>query len=104
MTYTSQQQQDRLDAVKELNPNAIYNCADGVFTWLDGTTPISDADIDAKVEEIKTTYDAKQYQRDRATAYPTIQEQLDMQYWDNVNGTTTWNDTITKIKTDNPKN
>jgi len=104
MTYISQQQQDRLDAVKELNPNAIYNCADGVFTWLDGTTPISDADIDAKVEEIKTTYDAKQYQRDRATAYPTIQEQLDMQYWDNVNGTTTWNDTITKIKTDNPKN
>jgi hypothetical protein len=103
MTYISQQQQDRLDAVKELNPNAIYNYADGVFTWLDGTTPISDADIDAKVEEIKTTYDAKQYQRDRATAYPTIQEQLDMQYWDGINNTTTWKDAITKVKTDNPK-
>ncbi len=35
--------------------------------------------------------------------YPTIQDQLDMQYWDNINGTTIWKDTITKIKTDNPK-
>ena len=76
MAYTLQQQHDRLDAVKELNPNAIYNCADGVFTWLDGTTPISDADIDVKIEEIKTAYDAKQYQRDRV--YPSIGDQLDM--------------------------
>ena len=40
---------------------------------------------------------------DRATSYPTIQDQLDMQYWDNVNGTTTWEDAIAKIKADNPK-
>jgi len=40
----------------------------------------------------------------RANSYPSIQEQLDMQYWDNVNGTTTWKDSLTKIKTDNPKN
>jgi len=26
-----------------------------------------------------------------------------MQYHDQVDGTTTWKDTITKIKTDNPK-
>jgi hypothetical protein len=55
MAYTLQQQHDRLDAVKELNPNAIYNCADGVFTWIDDTTPISDADIDVKIEEMKIT-------------------------------------------------
>ena len=40
----------------------------------------------------------------RATSYPTIQEQLDMQYWDGINNTTTWKDAITKVKTDNPKN
>ena len=39
----------------------------------------------------------------RATSYPTIQEQLDMQYWDGINNTTTWKDAITKVKTDNPK-
>ena len=44
-----------------------------------------------------------QYQRDRAEAYASIQDQLDMQYWDKVNGTTTWQDSIAKVKADNPK-
>jgi len=43
------------------------------------------------------------YSDNRAEAYPSIQEQLDMQYWDLVNGTTTWKDTIEQIKLDNPK-
>ena len=58
---------------------------------------------EAKALEEKAEYDANQYQRDRATAYPSIQEQLDMQYWDNVNGTTNWEDAIAKVKADNPK-
>jgi hypothetical protein len=53
--------------------------------------------------EKKAEYDANQYQRDRATAYPSIQEQLDMQYWDKVNGTTNWEDAIAKVKSDIPK-
>ena len=51
----------------------------------------------------KAEYDANQYQRDRATSYPTIQEQLDMQYWDKVNGTTNWENAIAKVKADIPK-
>ena len=47
--------------------------------------------------------DPDQYKISRATEYPSIQEQLDMQYWDNVNGTTTWKDAIAKVKSDNPK-
>ena len=43
------------------------------------------------------------YKEDRANEYPSIQEQLDMQYWDSVNGTTTWQDAIAKVKSDNPK-
>jgi hypothetical protein len=41
-------------------------------------------------------------QETRKKLYPSIQEQLDMQYWDNVNGTTTWKDKIAEIKTANP--
>ena len=41
--------------------------------------------------------------QDPVTGYATIQEQLDMQYNDMVNGTTTWFDHITKVKKDNPK-
>ena len=39
----------------------------------------------------------------RAISYPRIQDQLDMQYKDLLNGTTTWKDTVAKVKLDNPK-
>ena len=71
--------------------------------WHNGTTPIPKADIEAKMVEVQAEYDANQYQRDRAIAYPSIQDQLDMQYWDKVNGTTNWEDAIAKVKSDNPK-
>jgi len=35
--------------------------------------------------------------------YPSIGDQLDMQYWDKVNGTTTWKDAVAQVKSDNPK-
>ena len=43
------------------------------------------------------------YSANRVSQYPSIQEQLDMQYWDSVNGTSTWKDAIAKVKSDNPK-
>ena len=39
------------------------------------------------------------YARYRAEAYPSIGDQLDMQYHDSVNGTTTWADAIAAVKT-----
>jgi len=97
-----------IKAIKKINPNAevvvrgkdINTCE---IEWHNGTTPIPKADIEAKMVEVQAEYDANQYQRDRATAYPSIQEQLDMQYWDKVNGTTNWEDAIAKVKLDNPK-
>ena len=91
-------------AIKKINVNAEFtvNANDiNQITWLNGTTPISKADIEAKMVEVQADYDAKQYQRDRV--YPSIQDQLDMQYWDKVNGTTTWEDAVAKVKLDNPK-
>jgi len=95
-----------IDAILNINPNAKVTIQGNDFnqiTWHNGTTPIPKADIEAKMVEVQAEYDANQYQRDRATAYPTIQDQLDMQYWDNINGTTTWEDAIDKVKADNPK-
>jgi len=43
------------------------------------------------------------YVQARQEAYGSIADQLDMQYWDSVNGTTTWKDHIAKVKSDNPK-
>ena len=95
-----------IKAIQKINPTAEVSVTEediNTIVWENGTTPIPVADIEAKIVEIQAEYDAKQYQRDRATAYPSIQEQLDMQYWDKVNGTTNWEDAIAKIKLDNPK-
>lgn len=46
---------------------------------------------------------ANEYKQKREDSYPDWKTQMDMQYWDSVNGTTTWKDLITKIKSDNPK-
>jgi len=93
-----------IKAILKINPNAQCSISGediNNIEWNDGTTPIPVADIEAKMTELQAEYDANQYQRDRV--YPSIQEQLDMQYWDKVNGTTNWEDAIAKVKADTPK-
>ena len=90
---------DIAKAINQINPNAEFTFSNddlNTIKWLNGTTPISITDIENKVNEIA-------YQSKRKKEYPSIQDQLDMQYWDNVNGTTTWQDAIAKVKADNPK-
>jgi hypothetical protein len=93
-------------AIKAINPNAQASVnADDInqITWHNGTTPIPTNQILAKQQELITEYNSKQYQRDRAKAYPSIQEQLDMQYWDKVNGTSNWQNAINAVKAQYPK-
>ena len=81
-----------IEAILKIDPNAkVTVIGDDInkITWHDDNpNNISKADIEAKMVEVQAEYDATQYQRDRAIAYPSIQDQLDMQYWDKVNGTT----------------
>ena len=99
--------------ILKINPNAevvvkgndINTCT---IEWLNGTTPISKADIEAKMVEVQAEYDAKQYQRDRATAYAEIKEQLDLLYHDMAadkgDKTGEWFKAIKAVKEANPKN
>jgi len=54
-------------------------------------------------EQIQSKIDAMAYIDNRKKEYPPIGDQLDMQYWDKVNGTSTWQDAVAKVKSDNPK-
>ena len=68
-----------IKAILKINPTAEVSVSgDDINTivWENGTTPISKADIQAKIVELQADYDAKQYQRDRI--YPSIGEQLDL--------------------------
>ena len=59
--------------------------------------------LDSEYKIYSDEYDAQAYARKRAKEYPPMADQLDMQYHDAVNGTTTWKDAIAKVKSDNPK-
>jgi len=59
--------------------------------------------VNTKQAELQADYDAKEYQRKRALEYPPIEEQLDMQYWDKINGTNNWETKIAEIKALYPK-
>ena len=93
------------DAILKINPNAevvvrgndLDTCT---IEWLEGTAEISKADIQAKIDETG-------YQRDRATAYPELKEQLDLLYKDMAadkgDKTGEWFKAVKKVKDDNPK-
>ena len=66
----------------------------------------SDADYaQAKVDLGNNKWNDQQfgYIQARQDAYGSVQDQLDMQYWDEVNSTTVWKDHVAKVKADNPK-
>ena len=95
---------DIINSIKAINPNAEVSVnADDInqITWHNGTQPIPANQILAKQIELQAQYEAKQYQRDRQ--YPSIPDQLDMLYWDKVNGTENWLNSIESVKNRFPK-
>ncbi len=66
----------------------------------------TDADYAQAVTDLANSkWDTQQfgYIQARQEAYGSIGDQLDMQYKDLVDGTTTWKDHIATVKSDNPK-
>ena len=75
--------------------------SDGVITkWNDSLEELTQELVDSIEAELTASEGHKE---DRRKAYPSIQDQLDMQYWDLVDGTTKWKDAVAKVKSDNPK-
>ena len=73
-----------LKAILKINPNAKVSVEDtgdintSIITWHEGTTPISKADIEAKMNEMANEPEQSQYAQQRRNAYPEIGDQLDM--------------------------
>ena len=72
-----------IDAILKINPSAkvtvvgsdIDTCE---IQWLEGTTPISKADIEAKMNKMANEPEESTYAEQRRNAYPPIGDQLDM--------------------------
>lgn len=91
------------DAVFNLVNCDIYGPENGPvseFKFPNGVTPPTEEAIQAKLAELQADYDSKQYQRDRAVSYPSIQDQLDKIYH---SGLTAWKADIKAVKDKFPK-
>ena len=66
-----------IKAILAINPDARVSVnADDIdqITWLEGTTPIPKADIEAKMAELQSEYDALAWKRNRQKEYPNHED------------------------------
>jgi len=88
-----------------MNHKAIYALYPNVVS-INDSTGAYDAEgnlVTLDMDAVNAWTDPDQYKYDRALEYPSMADQLDMMYWDNVNDTTTWKDKINEIKAKYPK-
>ena len=74
--------------IKEWNVSGVAQPTDEQLNAVD-----SAADLEERQNAVRST---------RRAAYGDLGDQLDMQYHDSVDGTSTWKDHVAKVKTDNP--
>ena len=98
------------DAVVELGYKSKVNSVAGdVIEWKEGesVTEEEENSIRARATELETAYNNKQYQRDRADAYPKLGDQLDMLWHaidtDTLDKTSDFYTELKQVKDDNPK-
>ena len=82
---------------KMVDGNSIALSTDEYNATIDGWAVASyGQEVENKLRE--DGGETANYARYRVEAYPSIGDQLDMQYHDSVNGTTTWADAIAAVK------
>lgn len=88
-----------------MNHKAIYALYPNVVT-IDDTDGAFDANgnqVTIDESAVNAWQDPNQYKYNRQAAYASLAEQLDMQYWDRVNGTNLWKEHIDSVKAAHPK-
>tara|TARA_B100000508_G_C11460494_1_gene279031 strand:+ start:2537 stop:2842 length:306 start_codon:yes stop_codon:yes gene_type:complete len=98
----------RHEAIYQTHPKVVsIDDKEGAFDKNGNSVTIDETKVAEELKKLQAEYDSKQYQRDRATSYPKIREQLDLLYHDMTAGkgdkTGEWYKTVNKVKTDNPK-
>ena len=95
------------EATTEINAKKTVNGGDGMFIQINNDRrEYTEAEYDQAITDLANfKWNDQQfgYIQARQEAYGSIADQLDMQYWDAVNGTTTWKDHVAQVKSDNPK-
>jgi hypothetical protein len=93
----------RHEAIRNVYSEVVTIREAGGFNTEGAAIELDEALITAEITRLQAEYDANAYARSRATAYPSLADQADMQFHDAVDGTTTWQDAIQAVKDANPK-
>ena len=97
------------EALASLRPGANWSLNGNTYEGLDwlekpvwegGQKRPTEEEIQAEIERLQAEYNNNQYQRDRGSAYPSIQDQLDTLYHQGYDG---WKEMIDEVKNKYPK-
>ena len=98
------------DAIRRAYPSVtIIDDATGAFAASGNSVTLVQSDIDAARTVLDSEAAAVRYKEERTnprlsdTTYPPIGDSLDLIYWDQVNGTTKFRETIAAVKAAHPK-
>ena len=92
---------DKTHALQYLRPNAQWVLRGDSLEWMDTEqTQPTDSEITAEIARLQADYEAKEYQRQRAAAYPSMADQLDLLYH---GGMDAWKAAINAVKEEFPK-
>ena len=99
-----------IDAIIKINPAAQVSTRGNdinTIVWENGTTEIPTADIQTKLDELQAEYDALDYARERAVAYPSTPDFMEAYTEKEIGGDSTkWDAYVinyNKVRTENPK-
>ena len=93
---------DKTQAILSLRPNAEFVVRGETIEWLDKKqTQPTESEIQTEITKLQAEYDAKAYQRQRASEYPSWEKQLEKIYDDGIDAWKT--EMIDPIKAKYPK-
>ena len=98
-------------AIRKAYPDAVtIDDGTGAFDASGNSISLDQSKIDSARATLNAEAAKIFYQKQRTgeagttdTIYLPLAQQLDMQYWDSVNGTTTWKDHVAAVKAKYPK-
>ena len=95
------------DAIFALHPTNSFVLRGGNYSQIEWVntppkSPSTQKQVEDKLTELIAEYDSQEYARKRKAEYDAL-NQLEMQFDDKEDGTTTWEDAINAIKAKYPK-
>lgn len=91
-------------ALQSLRPGASWSVDGNLYEGLwwsneNDLPPPTEEEVQVEIERLQAEYENNQYQRDRASTYPSIQDQLDTLYHQGYDG---WKASIDEVKNKYP--